>query len=180
MSTCLPDAPAAPLRSSPRTHQPCGRATRASVATACAGVALSCRFRAGVAFSCRLSGGLSFAEIEKALCEDFPSMPAYAREHLPVAFKQYAEGETLSLPGFMKMHAGAACRRDATRVRRNVHARSRDCQPLRRRGPPRAQCGCEQRRRARVRDRSGSEEPSLPGECFEPVVDDAILRNATP
>ena len=38
----------------------------------------------------------------------------------------------------------------------------------------------EQRRRARVRDRSGSEEPSLPGECFEPVVDDAILRNATP
>ena len=108
------DADGSGDRHSTDSTEPCGRATRASVATACAGVALSCRFRAGVAFSCRLSGGLSFAEIEKALCEDFPSMPAYAREHLPVAFKQYAEGETLSLPGFMKMHAGAACRRDAT------------------------------------------------------------------
>ena len=92
----------------------CLMAERRELASPNAGVALFGRFRAGVAFSCRLSGGLSFAEIEKALCEDFPSMPAYAREHLPVAFKQYAEGETLSLPGFMKMHAGAACRREAT------------------------------------------------------------------
>jgi hypothetical protein len=52
------------------------------------------------------TGSMSFEELSKALCEEFPSMPEYAREHLPVGFKQYAgsNGE-LDLNGFMKMHA---------------------------------------------------------------------------
>lgn len=52
------------------------------------------------------NGWLSFDELSSALCEDFPSMPAYAREHLPVGFKQYANSDgQLDIAGFMKMHA---------------------------------------------------------------------------
>lgn len=53
------------------------------------------------------TGSLSYAEVSSALCEEFPCMPTYAREHLPVGFKQYAgSNDELDLAGFMKMHAG--------------------------------------------------------------------------